>query len=103
MTQHYISKSFRLSIINFGFFVISYIAGFLIEGSPNYGDNSALFVGIPLLIAGILAFVGLVQLIKGRNEKKNYKFYLALIVHGLIGILWVYAFSVTLMDFSRLF
>lgn len=80
--NYYTNKSFKNSLIVSCLIVICLVAILLTRGSEY--ASSGLFVGLPILIAWILGFIGIIQIIKGRKEKKSLKFFAALIINGLI-------------------
>ena len=102
MMQLNTSKSFKLSLINLGLILLFYITS-LVADQPDKSIVITLLIGLPLMIAGFLALIGLYKLYAGRKEVKNYKFFFALIIHGSLTLLWIYAWIVTLKDFAQFF
>ena len=102
MEQLNISKSFKLSLINIGLVLIFYITALVADQSKD-SIFITLLIGLPLMIAGFLALIGLARIYVGRKEVKNYKFFFSIIIHGPIAVLWIYAWVVTIKDLSRLF
>ena len=98
MSKLYILKSYRIGLVNLGLLMIAIISIVLFK---NNSDASAFLVGLPLLIAGILAIIGTVQVVKGRKEGRNFKFFFALVINLTSAALLLFLIVANLLDVAE--
>ncbi|WP_242202534.1 hypothetical protein [Aestuariivivens insulae] len=97
--KYYTNKSFKNSLVTCGLILMAIIAVLLARGTEY--ASSGLFVGLPVLIASIFGVFGTIQLIKGRKEKKSLKFFVALIINGLIVTFFLAAIISNVIDIAN--
>lgn len=100
MDKKYINKSYQLSLINVALILIALLSMLFLKKDLNI---NAFLVGLPILLAGSLSFIGCRYLFMGRNEKKNYKFYIALIFNTSIATLFILFFIANMIDILKAF
>ncbi len=93
------NRSFRTAIINI--ILISVAIFFSILGKGKNSDTSAFFVGLPILVTGILGIVGTFQVIKALKEGWSVKLLVALFINAGLALLFMAAIVMNIMDIKK--
>ena len=94
MQQSNFSKLFRQSLINLVLLIIgAYLADWAFQDEVISTSTAIkiLITGALLLYAEIMGVIGFVKLIRRGKEKKDYKYFIALIINGLITLLLIFS------------
>lgn len=99
--QTYTEKSFRKGILIVLFITIALLS--IILGGSKSSNTSALLIGLPIFIAGILGIIGSTQAIKGLKEKKTAKMAFAILINFGIVLIFFGLLAANMVDIYRTF
>lgn len=100
MNHKYINKSYQLGLINAALILIALLSILFLNKNI---DINAFLVGLPIFLAGVLSINGCRYLFVGRREKKDYKFYIALIFNMSIAALFILFIIGNVIDMLKAF
>lgn len=95
----YIEKSFRIGTVILGLILISLLS--IVFKTVKNIALGELFIGLPLLTAGVLGIIGFTYVLKGRNENSSLKKIFALIINSGVIILFVGLVVANVMDMIK--
>lgn len=90
MVKSVFLRRFRQSLLNLALVVLAFILYDIYMGEGQIDSMGVLAVGVPLLLAEIMGVTGFIKLLKRRREAKDFKYFVALIIDGLITLLVVF-------------
>ena len=96
-----IEKSFRIAMIILLLIAIAFLA--IIFKTGNNIPLGELLIGLPILTAGIMGFLGFFYWIKGRKENSSFKKTIALCINSCVVILLVVAVITNVIDIIKAF
>ena len=92
------SRLFRQSILNLLLIVSAFLLYDLLMSDKPLSAGKILAVGFPLILGEVMGVSGFIALLKRRNEPKNYKYVVALVINGLITLMVAFTLFVILRD-----
>ncbi len=93
------TRSFKLAMIVLILFAIAIVGVFAI--SKESTDASALLIGLPIMVAGVLSVIGCWHSIKSFKEPRTGKKYLGLFIHFASACLFGALIVANVMDLAR--
>lgn len=98
--ERYIKSAYRKGWIILGLVMFALSSALTVTDDV---DASAFLVGLPLLIGGVIAIIGRVQVVRGRTATKDFKFLFALVVNVGMTVLLTSMIVANLVDLARAF
>lgn len=98
MKKSSINKSYKASIVVVVLFFFA--VGMLLSGVATK-ENSALLVGLPLLVSPIFSLLGLYYWFGGMQEPKNFKKIISILVHIVSILFFMLLLMSNLMDLNN--
>ena len=96
-----IDKSFKIGVVTLALVLIALVS--IIIGKNKDLDFSAILIGLPLFLAGLLSIVGTIQFFRGLKETKSFRYFFSMVINIGMVILLVCLILANVIDAISIF